>query len=63
MSVAWSYCHTAGFVGKRSATISHELSIGEPQDSTSTSYLAAKAVIEDALASMGRGEKKKRYFY
>jgi len=34
--------------------LSDELSIGEPQDSTSTSYLACKAVMEDALASIGR---------
>jgi len=38
-------------------SFSDELSIGEPQDSTFTSYLAAKAEIEDALASIGRRKK------
>jgi len=39
-------------MGHRS--ISDELSIEEPPDSTSTSYLAAKAEMDDAPASIGR---------
>jgi len=39
-------------VGLRS--ISDEVSIEEPLDSTSTNYLAAKAEMEDAPASIGR---------
>jgi len=35
-------------------SISDELSIEEPPDSTSTSYLAAKAEMENAPASIGR---------
>ncbi|XP_037731511.1 uncharacterized protein LOC119562391 isoform X1 [Drosophila subpulchrella] len=43
---------------RTTGTISDELSTGGPQDSTSTSYLAAKAEMEDALASIGRRKKK-----
>jgi len=35
-------------------SISDELSIKEPLDSISTNYLAAKAEMEDAPASIGR---------
>jgi len=38
--------------------ISDELCIGESQDSISTSYLAAKAELEDALASGGKKDAR-----
>jgi len=40
-----------------SRTISDKLYIGTPQDSTSTSFLAAKAEMEDALDSIGKRKK------
>jgi len=41
-------------VGLRSLHGHLLISIGDPQDFTSTSYLAAKADMEEALASIGR---------
>ncbi|XP_037727971.1 uncharacterized protein LOC119558646 [Drosophila subpulchrella] len=47
------------FHGITTRKISNELSIGEPQDSTSTSYLAAKAEMEDTLAFIEKRNKER----
>jgi len=40
--------------------ISDELSVGESMESTTTSYLAANAVLEDALVLWGGGKNNAR---
>jgi len=50
--------NSVGFCRVGFCSISDELSIEEPQDSTFTSYLAAKVEMEDAMASIGRRKKR-----